>query len=152
MEADRRKFTVMEIFIVLVVLGIIGAVTVPRFSQAYADGKLGDMVSNLQMVRSQIQLYKIQHGDLLPGQDAADGNITQAAFVAAMTKRNEIDGYGPYLKEMPQNPFVTGEAADDITCVNDVNATPNGVETTGWWLNAATGQFRACDCKFHTAY
>ena len=79
MEADRRKFTVMEIFIVLVVLGIIGAVTVPRFSQAYADGKLGHMVSNLQMVRSQIQLYKIQHGDLLPGQEVRHEDVARRA-------------------------------------------------------------------------
>ncbi len=152
MEADRRGFTVMEIFIVIVVLCILAAIVVPRISQASAEGKLSDMVSRLQMVRSQIQLYKVQHGDLLPGQEFIAGDITEARFITAMTKKNAVDGYGPYFKKMPKNPFISGLATDNITCVNDTNTIPTGTESTGWWLNAATGQFRACDSKFHTAY
>jgi general secretion pathway protein G len=152
METDRRGFTVMEIFIVAVVLCIVAAIVVPRISQAKAEEKLSDMVSRLQMVRSQMELYKIQHGDLLPGQEVIAGDIAEAHFIAAMTRKNNVDGYGPYFKKMPENPFIIGEAADDITCVNDINAVPTGNEGTGWWLNAATGQFRACDSQFHTAY
>jgi type II secretory pathway pseudopilin PulG len=152
MDADRRGFTVMEIFIVIVILCIAGAVVAPKVSRAAAKGRLSDLVSKLQLVRSQMQLYKIQHGDLLPGQKVTGGDIAQADFIAAMTKRNVVDGYGPYIKEMPENPFVAGHAADDITCVNDEDAVPTGNERTGWWLNAATGQFRACDCQFRTAY
>ena len=99
-----------------------------------------------------MQLYKIQHGDLLPGQKVTGGDIAQADFIAAMTRRNTVDGYGPYIKEMPENPFVDGHAADDITCVNDADAVPTGNERTGWWLNASTGEFHACDNQFHTAY
>lgn len=152
MEADKRGFTVMEIFIVIVVLCILAAIVVPRISQAKAESKLSDMVSRLQMVRSQMELYKIQHGDLLPGQKVSAGDITEARFITAMTRRNTVDGYGPYFKKMPENPFIIGEAADDVTCVNDTNAVPTGIEGAGWWLNAATGQFRACDSQFHTAY
>jgi general secretion pathway protein G len=152
MEADKRGFTVMEIFIVAVILCILAAIVVPRISQAKAEGKLSDMVSRLQMIRSQMELYKIQHGDLLPGQEVIAGDITEARFITAMTRKNTVDGYGPYFKKMPENPFITGEVANDITCVNDTNAVPTGIEGTGWWLNAATGQFRACDSQFHTAY
>lgn len=152
METRKRRFTVMEIFIVIVIFCIAGAIVAPRVSHAAAESRLSDLVSKLQLVRSQMQLYKIQHGDLLPGQKVTGGDIAQTDFIAAMTRRNIVDGYGPYIKEMPENPFVTGHATDDITCVNDADAVPTGAEGTGWWLNASTGQFRACDNQFHTAY
>ncbi len=152
METRKIKFTVLEIFIVVLILCTAGAVVAPRVSHAASKGRLSDLVSKLQLVRSQMQLYKIQHGDLLSGQEVTGGDIAQADFIAAMTRRNTVDGYGPYIKEMPENPFVAGHATDDITCVNDADAVPTGAEGTGWWLNAATGQFRACDCQFRTAY
>jgi len=152
METERRGFTVMEVFMVIVILCIVAAVAVPRLSHAAAQNRTSDMVGKLHLVRSQIELYKAQHANLLPGQKIVGGDITQAGFIAAMTTRSAVDGYGPYLEEMPQNPFVDGDAADDITCVNDADAICTGAEGTGWWLNAATGEFRPCDSKFHTAY
>ncbi len=152
MENERRGFSVMEIFIVIVMLCIVAAVAVPKFSRAAAQNRASDLVSKLQLVRSQIQLYKVQHGDLLPGQKVAGGDIKEADFIASMTARNPVDGFGPYIKDMPGNPFISGPATDDITCVNDKDVLPTGNEGTGWWINAATGQFRACDSKFRTAY
>ncbi|MHC5062267.1 MAG: hypothetical protein ACYTFK_14515 [Planctomycetota bacterium] len=88
----------------------------------------------------------------MPGQKVKGGDIKEADFVAAMTTRSPVDGYGPYFKDMPGNPFISGPAKDDITCVNDKDLLPTGAEGTGWWINAATGEFRACDSKFRTAY
>jgi len=152
MENERRGFTVMEIFMVIVILCIVAAVAVPRVSQANAENRTSDMVGKLHLVRSQIQLYKSQHAGLLPGQKVSGGDITQADFIEAMTTRSAVDGYGPYLDQMPENPFVDGDTADDVICVSDANLLPTGAEGTGWWLNAATGRFLACDSKFHTAY
>jgi general secretion pathway protein G len=152
METERRGFTVMEIFMVIVILCIVAAVAIPRASHAAAENRTSDMVGKLHLVRSQIQLYRAQHANLLPGQKIIGGDITQADFIDAMTARSAVDGYGPYLDQMPENPFVSGLAADDITCANDANSLPTGAESTGWWLNAATGEFRPCDSKFHTAY
>lgn len=152
MENERSGFTVMEVFMVIVILCIVAAIAVPRASHAAAQNRTSDMVGKLHLVRSQIELYKAQHADLLPGQKVIRGDITQADFIDAMTNRSAVDGYGPYIKQMPENPFVAGDAADDITCVNDADAVPTGTEGTGWWLNAATGRFRPCDNKFHTAY
>jgi len=152
METERRGFTVMEVFMVIVILCIVAAIAVPRVSHAAAENRTSDMVGKLHLVRSQVELYKAQHAGLLPGQKVTGADITQADFIDAMTTRSAVDGYGPYIKQMPENPFVAGDAADDITCVNDADAVPTGTEGTGWWLNAATGEFRPCDNKFHTAY
>jgi competence protein ComGC len=151
MEDDKRGFTVMELFIIAIVVCIVVAVAVPRFSMARSRGKLSDMVSKLQQVRSQIALYKVQHDGLLPGQNAKGSDIAEDGFVKAMTEK-DTTGFGPYLREIPANCFIEGESAKKITLVNDADAIPGGDEETGWWFNAATEKFCASDCKFHAEY
>ena len=151
METGKHGFTLMEVFIVALVLCVITAIAIPRVSHARSEARLSDMVGKLQNVRSQLSLYKVQHDGLLPGQKRAGGDVGQAGFVHDLTTASD-DGLGPYLNAMPKNFFVETDAADDITCVNDSNAVPTGNEGTGWWLNAATGEFRACDNEFHSKY
>jgi len=151
-EKQKQGFTVMEIFIVIIILGIIAAIVVPKFSQASSEARLENLVSDLQMVRSQIELYKIQHKDLLPGQSAKGGSINEQNFKVALTVRGS-DGMGPYLKKLPKNYYLpNAKHRDSVTCVNDPKANPTGKEGTGWWFNAATGEFRANDSLFHAAY
>lgn len=151
-EPEKQGFTMMEFLILIVILVIIAAITVPRFSRAAEEAKLADLVSKLQMVRSQIELYKVQHRDLLPGQKVPGGDILEHDFVKAMTVRDS-DDMGPYIKKIPCNLYLDdSDKRDAVTCVNNVDANPKGTEGTGWWFNAATGQFRACDSPSHTAY
>ena len=151
MKSYKRGFTIMEVCIVLIILAIMAAIAVPRFSHANSEARLSEMVTRLQKIRSNIVLYKIQHDNLLPGQKTAGGDISEADFIIAMTTKG-ADGLGPYLKKMPANPFMDGDTGERITCVNDAAAAAKGTEGTGWWLNAATGEFRACDSAFHGVY
>ncbi len=151
-ESEKHGFTLMEFVILIVILAIVAAIAVPRFSRAAQEAKLTDLVSNLQMVRSQIELYKIQHKDLLPGQKVPGGDILERDFVKAMTLRGP-DGMGPYVKKIPGNFYLDDtDKRNSVTCINDSEANPEGTEGTGWWLNAATGQFCACDSPGHIAY
>lgn len=114
MKRARKGFTLVEILIVVVILGILAAIVIPQFSQASTDSKVSSLQSNLQTIRSQIALYKIQHNDETP---------TLADFADQMTLFTDIDGntnntktdvfkYGPYLQVgVPSNPFVGGNPA-----------------------------------------
>jgi len=148
---NKRGFTVMEIVIVAIIVCIIAAMSVPRFSMAKSNGRLGDMVGKLQQVRSQIALYKTQHDGLLPGQHTTGGDIAENDFVTAMTMKDSA-GLGPYLKTIPANSFIKNKLAEKITFVNDPDATACGNEGTGWWFNSATGKFCASNSRFHTEY
>ena len=147
----RCAFTLVEILIVVVILGVLAAIVVPQFSQASTEANITTLTGNLQTIRSQIELYKIQHNDLLPGQSTTGGNVLEADFIAALTTND--GNYGPYLNSMPRNLYIA--SADDnnaITCVNDPDAVPSGNEGTGWWFNVATVDFRACDSPEHIVY
>ncbi len=151
MQNGSRGFTLVEILVVVVILGVLAAIVVPQFTQASSEANLNTLLGNLQTVRSQIQLYKVQHRDLLPGQTTPGGDVTCDAFINALTEPGSVRAE-PYLREIPANPFIADDAADDITIVNCMATGPYGGGHTGWWFNVATGDFRANDSRFHSVY
>ena len=151
-KKETRTLTLYDGCILMLILGVAASVFTPGITQAVEEMKLSDMVDRLQIIRSQIMLYKAHHNGLLPGQQAVGDSVTAEDFARAMTQ-NTPDGSGPYLKGIFENPYVADPARRSmITCVNDPGAKPTGGEQTGWWFNAATGEFFACDSEFHTNY
>ena len=149
---ETKRITLCDGCILMLIIGIAASVFTPGITQAVEGKKLSDLVDRLQIVRSQIMLYKAYNDGLLPGQMSVGDAVTSEGFAHAMVQ-DAPDGSGPYLKQMPENPYVTDPACRSmITCVNDPEAMPTGGEQTGWWFNAATGDFFACDSEFHTKY
>src|SRR5580765_3954990 len=96
----NQAFTLVEILIVVVILGILAAIVIPRFANASKDAKRAALASQLNQVRAQVQLYTIEHGDQRPAN--LNGNnwtdlITQSVYNG--TNR------GPYLPNIPVNPL-----------------------------------------------
>ena len=139
---SKSGFTLVEILIVVVILGILAAIVIPQFTDASTEAKLSSLAADLQTMRSQIELYKIQHNDQLPDCNSLEN------FTACMTEKTDQDGnvndsykYGPYLGKIPSNQFVSGDDSFDITFVDSGNCTGTGL--TGWWMRKDTGEFRA---------
>ncbi len=106
----RKGFTLVEILIVVVILGILAAIVIPQFTNASTEAKESSLMSNLQTLRSQVELYKIQHNDDLPGVTPSVATPTGEQFVTALTTQTKQDGtagdkFGPYLQKIPSNPF-----------------------------------------------
>ena len=113
-----KGFTLVEILIVVVILGILAAIVIPQFTDASTEARQSSLCSDLQTLRSQIELYKVQHNDCLPGvqknpiHPAGVNNITDA-----LTSKTDIggdvpdwngEGYsGKYMERIPKNPFNT---------------------------------------------
>jgi general secretion pathway protein G len=58
----HKAFTLIEILIVVVILGILAAVVVPQFTSAADDANDAAVRSQLQTLRGQIELYRAQQG------------------------------------------------------------------------------------------
>jgi len=137
----QQGFTLVEILIVVVILGILAAIVIPQFTEASTEAKLSSLCSDLQTVRSQIELYKVQHNDAMPG-TAAGVSFTKA-MTGGTTLAGAIDGtapfdYGPYLQCIPKNPFT------DINTVETGTGAPGG-GSHGWYFNTTTGAFNPDD-------
>ena len=142
MNRSNKGFTLVEILIVVVILGILAAIVIPQFSQASSEARASSIKSNLQMVRSQIELYKIQHNEALPGAHA-DKNLVEALLeVSAASGADAATGYGPYMQKFPINAIT--EVGDVIGEITVGATTPTTASTTaGWAFNTATGEFIA---------
>src|SRR5439155_22548245 len=65
-EMRRSAFTLVELLIVVIILGILAAVVIPQFSDASTDARVSSLTTNLATMRGQIELYKLQHGGTYP--------------------------------------------------------------------------------------
>jgi general secretion pathway protein G len=124
----KRGFTLVEILIVVIILGILAAIVIPQFTNASKDARRSSMTSQLQTLRSQIELFKLQHRDKLPGFDASNA-FDEAEFWRHLTTKTDADGvastaataFGPYLQNMSKNGLV-----DPTDATKVVNGTVPG--------------------------
>lgn len=105
-----KGFTLVEILIVVIILGILAAIVIPQFTSASEDARQNSAKSLLQTVRSQVELYKMQHGDQYPTSDGtATGDWTNFSKLTGKTDAdgtiNAAGAYGPYLQQEPKNPW-----------------------------------------------
>ena len=150
---NNKAFTLVEILIVVIILGILAAIVIPQFTEASNEARDSAVRSDLQTIRSQVELYKIQHLDQYPGETDSNNTTIEVtdsnAFkddLTAMT--NEAGGtssptLGPYLGSFPKNPFITDAALKDLVTFGTVDCPGNNL--SGWYLNTTTGRFSAND-------
>jgi len=141
-------FTLVEILIVVVILGILAAIAVPKLSTASQSARENTLRDDVRFLRTQIQVYHSQHNDIFPGFPGGDTAQppTEAAFVTQMTQYSSSLGatsasasafyqYGPYLSKMPDNP-VSSYTTIKILAAGDPFVADG---TTGWLYQPATG-------------
>ena len=156
-SSSTRGFTLAEILIVVVILGILAAIIVPQFSNDSGDARFTSTVQSLQSLRGQINLYRNQHGGRLPG--TPGGSDDDATFVEQMTLSTNEQGArstaanrgfgdanfpcGPYLRnQLPANPF---NGSRKVKTVTAFPATAPGGELPtdpGWVYEITSGRIR----------
>ncbi len=143
MKRNARGFTLVEILIVVIILGILAAIVIPQFTSASSDARKSSVASTLQSLRSQIELFKVQHNDT-PPKDATAlwtvlGGKTSTTDTTAV---NALGTFGPYVQNPPANPVngYTTAAAAAAANVGWVYSVPAGgyqvsaTDTTGTGL------------------
>ena len=61
-----------------VALGILAAIVIPQFTSASDSAKQGNLETQLQTIRSQLELYRVQHNDVYPTVAQMFTNLTNS--------------------------------------------------------------------------
>jgi len=133
MTSRNRKqqgFTLVEILIVVVILGILAAIVIPQFTSASDTAKSNSLLTQLQTIRSQFELYRVQHNDTYPTEAQLWTNLTDKTDASGDTDGD--DNYGPYLQKAPVNPFESSSTVSDEAAAG-----------VGWVYDEATGVIKA---------
>jgi general secretion pathway protein G len=132
----RKGFTLVEILIVVIILGILAAIVIPQFTSATNDARNNSARSLQNTIRSQLGLYRMQHNDTLP--DTLVGSTPAWDKMVGMTNADHTTTgtptLGPYLQSTPVNPLnnlstisvVTSDTANPSTAVGFIVNSSNG--------------------------
>jgi len=110
-RTNKRGFTLVEILIVVIILGILAAIVIPQFTNASQDARNSSLVSQLQTLRSQVELYKLQHKDVLPDLITSWDPLITKTDADGGTTGSPL--YGPYLQAAPSNPLTNSTTVTD---------------------------------------
>jgi len=174
MRAHKTKaFTLVELLVVIIIIGILAAVAIPQFGDSSADAKKAALKENLKTLRTAVEQYAIDHTSTYPGTiathkttvagTAAAHTDAATAFLKQLTTYSDDSGntcdeksssfpYGPYIKrKLPDNPLPASGSVDadgvNVTTLT-VPLTVDGTPTTGWKYSTPRGEVIANNATY----
>ncbi len=151
---ERKAFTLVEILIVVVILGILAAVVIPLASGSVLSAQESSLGVDLQLLKRFVLIYKVQHLEVAPGYPGGQTSSTptEQAFIDQATLVSKgsgetaaigTSGYerGPYMQFLPINPL---NKMRTIQMLGNGESFPaEGDNSHGWIYKASTGEIRA---------
>jgi len=127
----RSGFTLVELLIVVVILAILAAAIIPTFTDSTSDARASTALTNLNVLRGQLQMYRMQHNGLTPSETLLE-----------LTKQTDASGaegtdFGPYLLKIPTNPYTNSNRVRTTSTIPPTAA--SGESDAGWLYHAASG-------------
>lgn len=142
MSGKRTSPSLIDLALVAVVATVIGAVAIPLIERGVHAARRSALRENLYVLRSQIELYRAEHGGQSPW--VVNGSLPQLLRPTDRTGKMGPKGarfpFGPYLNgPMPINPITGSSIVTESPEYPFRSASGNG----GWLYHPPTGQIAA---------
>jgi len=152
-RSKRHAFTLVEILIVIIILGILATIVIPQISSASQQARENSLKDDLRFMRTQVGVFSVQHKDVAPGYPSGDRTATpdeptfqdhmllfSDQYCATSATGSAVYKFGPYLSRMPANPI---NGLTTVIVVANGASMPAADDSTGWIYKPQTLQFRA---------
>ena len=150
---SKKAFTLVELILVITILGILSALVLPTFRGHVTTARETAAKDNLKVIRTQIEIYKMNHNGVPPGyingseaptallalQFTATTTITGAVSPSTIPAGAYVNG--PYIRKLPVNPY---NKLSTIAYVAQATAFSDAVDGTssGWLYKKETAEFK----------
>jgi general secretion pathway protein G len=155
-RTHKGGFTLVEILIVVIILGILAAIVIPQFTSASQDARKNSLTSQLQTLRSQIELYKLQHHDPLPstlvGSTPSWDQLINKTNNAGGTGTTTAFPFGPYLQSAPTNSLNGQSAMLVVAADQTLGGALTGGTGKGFVINSNNGKVWGVSAKYGYIY
>jgi prepilin-type N-terminal cleavage/methylation domain-containing protein len=88
MNKAYKAFTLMEVVIVIVIIGIIAAFGLPNYVKSVARANAKDAAANLRIIASALQVYRAQVGGWPDAADLEDVNEINQTLAVSIIPNN----------------------------------------------------------------
>ncbi len=127
MRRTTNAFTLVEVLIVVVILGVLAAVAIPKFASASDDARTAAVQSTVAGVRSSIASYRtnavIQGSPPYPAiSELTDGTVLRTGI--PVNPFTQIGGVQSVTQQQARNRSVSNEGRYGWNYFVDNNATP----------------------------
>lgn len=96
-RTNRSGFTLIELLLVLVILGILAAIVVPKFSGRTEQAKTTAAKTQISSFSTALDAFEVDNGYYPKGRNGLMDLVQQP--------RDAQSWKGPYLKEIPKDPY-----------------------------------------------
>ena len=156
--AARAAFSLTELIVVVVIIGVLAAIAVPRFSQGVSQAGPAASMQDLAILQQQIELYALEHGGVYPAynSDGTNAAHSEGAFLSQLTQYSDSQGqvsptpsnlfrFGPYLRhDMPPVKYGPKSGLSGVLVVTGNTALLyQAGQDVGWLYNDTTGEIVA---------
>ena len=161
-RTKKRAFSLVELVIVILILGVLAAIAIPRISSSSKNAGESALKADLQTLRNAIDWYYVEHNNQFPAAvgDGINAANSAEALITQLTQYSNRLGvvsvnkaaafpFGPYLRTgFPNLPAGANAGAGSlaaeigvVSLATPLAATP--VDGNGWSYNSLTGQIIA---------
>lgn len=102
-SASQRGFTLIEIMVVVVIIGILGAIVVPQFMSRPDQAKVTAAKTDLQAIATALEMYRLDNFQYPSTQQGLEALYKRPSGLPAARNWNAQG----YLKNLPVDPWST---------------------------------------------
>jgi general secretion pathway protein G len=117
---SREAFTLIELLLVLVILAVLAAVIVPKFTSRSNDAKISAAKADISNMGTALDAYEVDNGEY-PNTQQGLGALVEAPAGVKNWK-------GPYVKKLPNDPWGNPYV---YSCPGTHNTTSYDIESYG---------------------